>query len=64
MGKHLSQWDGSLACGVMEKRDVEWLERQRVSRRSHEKNNDRERRSVLRVTPAHPFIAFFRDLGF
>ena len=63
-GSTFSQWDGSLACGVMEKRDVEWLERKRVSRRSHENNNDRERRSVLRVTPTHLFIDFFRDLGF
>ena len=51
-------WDGSLACGAMEERDGGSLERQRVSRHSHGKHNDRER-SVLRVTPTLLFIAFF-----
>ena len=32
----LSLWDGILACGAMEKREGEWIERQRVSRHSHE----------------------------
>ena len=58
-GSTFSQWDGSLACGVMEKRDVEWLERQRVSRHSHGQHNERERRSVFRVTPTPLFISFF-----
>ena len=54
----LSLWDGSLAYGAMEKREGEWLERQRVSRHSHGKHNDRERRSVFRVTPTPLFIVF------
>ena len=54
----------ALAYGEMEEREGEWLERQRVSRHSHGKHNDRERRSELRVTPTHLFIAFSRDLGF
>ena len=49
----------ALAYGSMEERECEWLERQRVSRHSHGKHNDRERRGVLRVTPTHLFIAFF-----
>ena len=60
----LSLWDGSLYCGAMEKREGEWLERQRVSSHSHGHHSDRERRSVLRVTPASLFIVFSRDLGF
>ena len=55
----LSLWDGDLACGAMEEREGEWLESKRVSRHSHGKHNDRERRSVLRVTPTPLFIAFF-----
>ena len=54
----LSLWDGSLACGEMEEREGEWLERQRVSRHSHGKHNDSGRRSVLRVTPTPLFIVF------
>ena len=45
--------------GEMEEREGEWLERKMVSRNSHGKHNDRERRSVLRVTPTPLFIAFF-----
>ena len=55
----LSLWDGSLAHGAMEEREGEWLERKRASRHSHEQHNDRERRSVLRVTPTPLFIDFF-----
>ena len=44
--------------GKMEEREGEWLERQMVSRHSHGKHNDRERMSVLRVTP-HPSIYSF-----
>ena len=62
--KHLSLWDESLACVAMEKMAGEWIERQRVSRHSHGKHNDRERRSVLRVTSTPLFIVFSRDLGF
>ena len=51
----LSLFDGSLANGAME---GEWLERKRVSRNSHVKHNDRERRSVFRVTPTPLFILF------
>ena len=58
----LSLWDGSFACGAMEEREGEWIERQRVSRHSHRKHNDRDRRSVLRVTPTPLFIAFFLDI--
>ena len=57
-------WDGSLACGETEEREHELLKRQRVSRHSHRNHNDRERRSVLRVTPTPLFILFLRDLGF
>ena len=42
--------DGILAHGAMEEREDEWLERQRVSRHSQGKHNDKERISVLRVT--------------
>ena len=52
----LSLWDGSLANGAMEEREGEWIERQRVSRHSHGQHNDRERRSVFRVTPTPLFI--------
>ena len=45
--------------GGMEDRDGEWLERKMVPRHSHGKHNDKERRSVLRVTPTPLFIAFF-----
>ena len=48
----------ALAHGVMEEREGEWLERQMVSRNSHGKHNDRERRSDLRVTPTPLFILF------
>ena len=48
----------ALAYGSMEERECEWLERKRVSRHSHRQHNDRERRSVLRVTPTPLFIAF------
>ena len=44
--------------GGMEEREGEWLERQRVSRHSHGKHNDREMRSDLRVTPTPLFILF------
>ena len=54
----LSLWDGILACGVMEEREGEWLERQRVLRHSHGHHNNRERRSLLRVTPNPLFIVF------
>ena len=40
----LSLWDGSLAYGAMEKREGEFIESKRVSRNSHKKHNDRERR--------------------
>ena len=53
-----SFWDGSLVYGVMEEREGEWLERKRVSRHSHRNHNNRERRSVLRVTLTPVFIAF------
>ena len=55
----LSLCDGSLSCEAMEKREGEWLERKMVSRHSHGKHNDRDRRSVLRVTPTPLFIYFF-----
>ena len=58
--KHLSQWDGVLACGAMEEREGEWIEKKRFSRHSHGKHNNRERRSVLRVTPNPLFIVFSR----
>ena len=48
----------------MEEREGEWIERQMVSRHSHRQHNDRDRRSVLRVTPTPLFIVFSRDLGF
>ena len=54
----LSLWDGSLACEAMVKREGECFERKRVSRHSHGQHNDRERRSVLRVTPTPLFIVF------
>ena len=54
----LSLWDGSLANGAMEEREGEWLERQRVSRYSHGNHNDRERRSIFRVTATPLFIVF------
>ena len=57
-GKHLYLWDGSLACGEMEKREGEWLERQRVPRHSNGKHNDRERRIAFKVTPTPLFIVF------
>ena len=60
----LSLWDGSLAHGAMEEMKGEWLERKRVSRHSHKKHNNRERRNVLRVTPTPLFILFLRDLVF
>ena len=44
--------------GEMEEREGEWIERKMVSRHSHGEHNDRERRSVLRVTPTPLFIAF------
>ena len=50
--------------GGMEEREGEWLERQMVSRHSHGQHNDRERRSLLRVTPTPLFIAFSKDLRF
>ena len=59
LGAPLSLWDGSLAHGAMEEREGEWLERQRVSRHSHEQHNNRERRGLLRVTPTPLFISFF-----
>ena len=55
----LSLCDGSLSGGAMEEREGEWLERKMVSRHSHGKHNDRERISVLRVTPTPLFILFF-----
>ena len=56
-GYHLSLWDGSSACGAMEKREGEWLERKMVSRNSHGQHNVREW-SDLRVTPTPLFILF------
>ena len=52
--------------GEMEEREGEWLERQMISRHSHGKHNDRERRIVLRVTPTSlfiPFLNIFRVLS-
>ena len=59
-----SLWDGSLAYGAMEEREGELLERQRFLRHSYGQHNDRERRSILRVTPTPLFIVCSRDLGF
>ena len=42
--------------GEMEEREGKWIERQMVSRHSHGKHNDMERRSELRVTPTPMFI--------
>ena len=54
--------DGELWLnGGMEEREGEWLERQRVSRHSHGQHNDKERRSVLRVTPTPLFILFLEN---
>ena len=50
--------------GEMEEREGEWFERQRVLRHSHGKHNNRERSSVLRVSPTPLFILFLWDLGF
>ena len=51
--------DGELWLnGGMEEREGEWIESQRVSRHSHGQRNDRERRSLLRVTPTPLFILF------
>ena len=47
--------------GRMEEREGEWLERQMVLRHSHGKHNNKERRSVLRVTPTPLFIVFSWD---
>ena len=44
--------------GEMEERDGEWIERKMVSRHSHGKHKDRDRRSVLRVTSTPLFIFF------
>ena len=58
LGKHLSM-DGELWLnGEMEESEGEWLERKMVSRHSHGQHNDRERRSLLRVTPTPLFIVF------
>ena len=57
-----SLWNGVLAYGAIEEKG-EWLERKRVSRHSHRQHNDRERKSVLRVTPTPLFLVFSRDLG-
>ena len=46
--------------GGMEEREDEWVERQRVSRHSHEKHSDKEMRSDLRVTPAPLIILFLK----
>ena len=62
--EHLSLWDGDLALGEMEEREGELLERQSVSRHSHGRHNNRERRSLLKVTPTLVFIAFSEFLGF
>ena len=45
--------------GGMEEREGELLERKRVSRHSHGKHNDRDMRSVLRVTCTPLFIVYF-----
>ena len=49
----------SLPYGSMKEREVEWLERQMVSRHSLGQHNNMERRNVLRVTPTPLFIAFW-----
>ena len=46
--------------GEMEERESEWLERKMVSRLSHGKHNDRERRSDFRVTPTPLYIRFLK----
>ena len=67
MGHHALAWEstslrnGELWLnGGMEKREGEWLERKMVSRHSHGKHNNRERRSELRVTPTPLFILFLK----
>ena len=65
MGHHaLACGSTSLGWGTngsmeMEERECGWLERQR-SQGIHGKHNNMQGRSVLRVTPHPPFIAFPR----
>ena len=62
----LSLWDGSLACGAMEERESEWLERKMVLRHSLGKHNSMQGRNELRVTPTPlfiPFLGIFRVLS-
>ena len=65
MGHHALAWgsaslrNGELWLkGRMDEREGEWLERKIVSRHSHGKHNNMERRNVLRVTRTPLFIRF------
>ena len=68
MGHHaLAHGSTSLLVGKqwldgmgMEERECGWFERQR-SQSIHGQHNNRQGRSVLRVTPHPPFIVFPRD---
>ena len=53
-------WMGRNSSMGMEKRECGWLERQNVSQGIHRKHNSMQGRSVLRVNPHPPFIAFPR----